>query len=864
MASPDTAESESSADRSASQQVLHDDVKAALFTDASTPRRAKNEDFETGLVLAGRYRIVGLIGRGGMGEVYRARDLVLDADVAIKFIPRRWAGDESFMARFVQEVKLARQVTHANVCRVHDLGEVDGRRFLSMEFIDGENLGLLLRRIGRLPFEKAMELAQQLCAGLAALHEQGVLHRDLKPENIMLDGNGRLKITDFGLAAAEAELNVTQRREGTPAYMAPEQRDGAEISVRTDLYALGLVLYELLSGKHAFSGVSRATGASTLTARDGSTPVPDAIAGVPPEVSEVIAQCLEAEPISRPQSAFAVALRLPGGDPVAAALAAGRTPSVDALVRSGSHERLPRQWGLGVAAVAALAMLIAVITTPFISMLGRAGPDSPPSVIEHDALQMLGKEVVSAESLSFVHREFEAEDDLLSWLKKTGRDVADGPSPYLVSIRTQPTAFRPRTSISMHDPAWDVPGAVRVVVDGDGLLRSMMVVSAPNAQGAGEAFDWTQLLEHAGLEPEALAAVEPTLVPPVFADRRVAFQGHSKHHDANVRVEAASRGGEAVAFELIGEWDDRFAADQTEVSDDPQADLSAYFVIPGLGFLLVLLVIGVRRTMARGDADAAGARRIGWFLIILMTAMRLLRRDTIMGESMVLGHQMFIVIGIVVVIASYYYALEPLCRRHLPGAMASWARLLRGRFADPLVARDILFGVLFAAVFTAASNGAALGLALPPSLRVRTPDDPLSTIGAVLDAMALTPQVFFFVVLLVRVLGLRIGRIVFIATVMLLPLLIVESPNKVALVLSGVMWGIVIVRFGLLTAISYSVARGLLGDCPITFDMSVWYFWTGAVAVAVCALLLAYGVRYGVAASGEGHAAGARTLSPRG
>jgi predicted Ser/Thr protein kinase len=212
--------------------------------------------FVTGQMLAGRYRIVGLLGKGGMGEVYKAEDLKLNQTVALKFLPESIALDGRMLARFHNEVRIARQVAHPNVCRVYDIGEVDGLSFLSMEFIDGEDLSSLLRRIGRLPGDKAVELARQMCAGLAAAHEAGVLHRDLKPANVMIDGRGKARITDFGLAVVSEELRGEEATAGTPAYMAPEQLTGKEVTQRSDIYALGLVLYELFTGKRAFEAKS--------------------------------------------------------------------------------------------------------------------------------------------------------------------------------------------------------------------------------------------------------------------------------------------------------------------------------------------------------------------------------------------------------------------------------------------------------------------------------------------------------------------------------------------------------------------------------------------------------------------------------
>src|ERR1700730_14480028 len=191
-----------------------------------------------------------------MGEVYRANDLLLGQTVALKFLPARATSDENTLARFRNEVRIARQISHPNVCRVYDIGEVEGSTFLSMEYVDGEDLSSLLLRIGRLPGDKALEIARKLCAGLAAAHDKGVLHRDLKPANIMIDGRGQVLIADFGLAALAGQLEGAHLRDGTPAYMAPEQLAGREVSVRSDIYALGLVMHEMFTGKRALENGS--------------------------------------------------------------------------------------------------------------------------------------------------------------------------------------------------------------------------------------------------------------------------------------------------------------------------------------------------------------------------------------------------------------------------------------------------------------------------------------------------------------------------------------------------------------------------------------------------------------------------------
>jgi Serine/threonine protein kinase len=257
-------------DRSPSQPVAMPPSSASASRNpiSVTMLRAESGRIVPGTLLADRYRIVALIGRGGMGEVYRAEDLKLDEDVALKLLPEKLVQDGAALARFHREVRIARDISHPNVCRVFDIGEANGVPFISMEYIDGEDLATLLRKIGRLPQDKAIEISRQLCAGIAAAHDHGVLHRDLKPSNIMLDGRGKVRIMDFGLAGVAADIQTSEISSGTPAYMAPEQLAGKEVSIQSDIYSLGLVLYEVFTGKRAFEA---STLAEMLRLREHSS-----------------------------------------------------------------------------------------------------------------------------------------------------------------------------------------------------------------------------------------------------------------------------------------------------------------------------------------------------------------------------------------------------------------------------------------------------------------------------------------------------------------------------------------------------------------------------------------------------------------
>jgi tetratricopeptide (TPR) repeat protein len=267
----------------------------------SSGRAGAVTPFSAGYIFAGRYRMITRLGRGGMGEVWRADDLVLQTPIALKLIH---STSQEGRERLLNEVRLARQITHPAVCRVFDVGEAEGEIFYSMELVRGEDLATLIRRAGRLSPEKVLDIGYQLCAGLAAAHAQGVLHRDLKPANVLIDENGLVRITDFGIAIVRTQ-GGHEALIGTPGYMAPEQLvPGATLSERTDVYALGLVLYELLVGRQAFPPDRPS---SSIQPARPSTLVPD----VDPRFDKIILQALEPNPNDRPPSASAVAAKLP-------------------------------------------------------------------------------------------------------------------------------------------------------------------------------------------------------------------------------------------------------------------------------------------------------------------------------------------------------------------------------------------------------------------------------------------------------------------------------------------------------------------------------------------------------------------------
>ncbi len=237
-----------------------------------------------------------------MGVVYHADDLKLHVPVALKFLGREEAGNHRRLELFLNEVRLARQITHANVCRIFDVGEVDGRHFISMELVEGEDLASLLRRIGKLPNDKALSIAIEICHGLEAAHDREIVHGDLKPSNLMIDARGRAKIMDFGLANFSRRSGYREVA-GTPDYMAPEQRRGEPSSVQTDMYALGLVFYELFTGRRASRDLE-------ITDSTAGSPISNMLGALDPVVERIILHCLERDPGLRPSSVGAVSVAL--------------------------------------------------------------------------------------------------------------------------------------------------------------------------------------------------------------------------------------------------------------------------------------------------------------------------------------------------------------------------------------------------------------------------------------------------------------------------------------------------------------------------------------------------------------------------
>ena len=305
---------------------------------------------QPGSTLGGRYEILDQLGEGGMGAVYKARDTAVDRLIALKLIRPDLAGNPAILQRFTQELVLARQVTHRNVVRIYDLGEADGLKFITMEYVEGKDLRSMLREQGKFAVPEAVSITEQILAGLQAAHAEGVIHRDLKPGNIMRDPQGRIVVMDFGLARTQGGDGMTQTgmMVGTMEYMSPEQAQAQPVDVRSDLYTVGLIVYELLSGNTPFKADSALASLLKRT-QERAVPVSQVEQSVPKQLSTIVSKCLERDPAERYQSAQAILDDL--------ATFQGRAPSGSAITALAARPKPTLMIGIAAVVVLIIAAL---------------------------------------------------------------------------------------------------------------------------------------------------------------------------------------------------------------------------------------------------------------------------------------------------------------------------------------------------------------------------------------------------------------------------------------------------------------------------------------------------------------------------
>jgi predicted Ser/Thr protein kinase len=815
--------------------------------------------FTPGTILDDRYRIIGLLGRGGMGEVYRADDLKLGQPVALKFLPPAFAKDSVRRERFFAEVRITRQLSHPNICRVYDIGEVDGRHFLSMEYIDGEDLASLMKRIGHLSNEKALDIARQLVAGLTVAHERGVLHRDLKPANIMLDGHGRVRITDFGLAIAVGDESHAEEIAGTPAYMAPEQLTGKGATVRSDIYSLGLILYEIYTGKKAFNAK---TLAELREQKETQTPrAPSEIReGIDLVVERVIQRCMEKDPNSRPTSAAQLAQALPGGDPLAAAIAAGETPSPEMVAAAGSKEGLRPlvAWGLLafiiVGTIAGMALNDRVAMHQFIPF-----EKHPEFLLERvrEIVRMAGYPEEFADSAygfienSEMMRYFESSDKTLNrWKTLDSQAVLFW---YRQSPRVLADTFG---DIEPDNPSLNYSGEILITLDTGGQLVSFQAVPpqevlSQNAPASG--LDWKVFFVEAGLDISQWNKTEPKWIPFSYADSTIAWSGFLPNRpNVPFQIEAAAYQGKPVRFEVIGPWD---VPKRDETVPLRKIELIAIaFTSP---VLLVVIAGGLYfalRNLRLGRGDRRNATRLA-LLTLCLTLIRLaFDYNHVLEVSVIISFALWICLSLTAsgLLWVLYMAIEPFVRRRWPRILISWTRLIAGNWRDPLVARDALIGSAFGLFFF--SFSIAINFLASPLLGNSELAQPLflflgtvlgirffiaAFLGVIITCIFSTLAITCFLFIL-RVL-LRNQKAAFAAFVLILaaPRLFLNIWTFPLILIFIALLLFLLMRFGLVAVGFALLVQNLFARFSPTLDYA-WYSRVGYVALAIFTVIVLY------------------------
>jgi serine/threonine-protein kinase len=801
-----------------------------------------------------------------MGEVYKADDLELGQTVALKFLPASLAKDDASLKRFRSEVRTARQVAHANVCRVFDIAEANGVYFITMEFIEGDDLSMLLRRIGRLPSDKAIEVSRQLCFGLHAIHEAGILHRDLKPANIIIDSKGRARITDFGIAGVESDLTRDDFRSGTPAYMSPEQLDGNGVTQKSDIYSLGLLLYEIFTGKQAIQFDSLA---ELLVKRQTTTPTnpSEILKDIDPLVEKTILQCLEKDPDERPKNALQVALMMPGGNPLEAAIAAGETPSPEMVAAAPKKGTLSFRTAVLCLAgiIAALAFnavieykywviptdeksseLLAARSRTIAANLGY--PDKPVDIAYGFAIDSV-----------FIDRML-AGDEMLrnSWeTMKSGQ-----PSARMFRYRESPKPIVPYAGpqVTVQDPVMEVPGELRVLTDPVGRLLEFQVI--PKFQSSGgqtRSVDWSPLFVEAGLDISDYAPTDPEFMPPVFSDGKAGWTGpFLSDPSLSVEIKAASYNGRPVWFQVSMPWAGNLTQSPRDRLDPPVFIQVLVLVLVTLIGLGVVFLSWHNFRSGRGDLRGSLRVTLTFFLVSLISGLVLADHVwSLIGEMWVLLVVFRNSIFLSVLAGLMYSALEPQLRRTWPELLISWSRLVAGDVRDPMVGRDILMGALFASIAYAAATAAyliphwVLDEPIPPITHSFRWDGFLPGLANSLSyvpwAIATTLAVTFVVLILLFITRRRwiaAASIIGIYTIFGLGGLPANSPLWLDLLTAAtvaVLLTASLVQFGILGLVVFQLFFVTLANNPFIFNPQSIYFEVSIAGLLVILAIVGYG-----------------------
>jgi hypothetical protein len=672
-------------------------------------------------------------------------------------------------------------------------------------------------------------------------------------------------VTDFGLAGLADQIANADVRSGTPAYMSPEQLEGREVSTKSDIYALGLVLYEIFTGKRAFSAESLPE--LTRDRADGTPSRPSSfVKDLDPAVERVILRCLEPEPASRPSSVMSVAAALPGGDPLAAALAAGETPSPQMVAAAGETTGLPTTYAAILLAVALIALAFAAYFNVHGSTIEKSHLELSPDVLDHKAHEIIAR-------LGYADRPldragfFDDDPDFLDYIRTHDaprpdwdKVLAGRPSYLSYWYRQSPrdliaASFNDSLLIpdvvSIDDPPSTVSGMITVRLDPQGRLMYLLAVPPQKAEAAKEPApktDWTAIFSAAGLDLSQFQPAQPEWASVAASDERAAWTGTWPESARPLRIEAAAWRGQPNYFEMIGPWTKPTRMQQ----DAPTAGKKA------VGLLLLTIFFGLligctwlaRRNYMRGRGDRDGALRLAVLVFFVNLALWLLFGHFVLTMAMILPFVLAVstalfLSGLVFVM---YLALEPYVRRTWPQGIISWNRLLIGQFTDPVVGRDALFGVLLGLSWVAIYQ-----VKTAVEMRLGGPPEPYSesflmgaraSLGGWLIhvPLSISTTLIFFALIVVFKLLLRKDWLAAIAFILLgavikLPGTDFPRIEVVAQFLVFTLAAVVILRFGLVAIAVGDFVADVLLNVPLTADFSNFYAMSGLFVFATVAAL---------------------------
>jgi hypothetical protein len=686
---------------------------------------------------------------------------------------------------------------------------------------------------------------------------------------VMVDGDGNVRITDFGIATAGADASA--QLAGTPQYMAPEQLAGKEQTVKTDIYSLGLVLYELFTGKKAFEAAT--LGELIKLRRSDTTPTtPTSIVkDLDPLIEKVIDRCIQKDPAARPSSALQVAAALPGGDPIAAALAAGETPSPE-MVAAAPMQGILRP-NIAGALFASFLVLLALSCwlTKYTAAYRMTRLDQPPEALRAHARDVIRK-------LGYTEQPLDTADGII--LKQDYlRYIADhdqsptrwekmrnlGPGPYRFWYRQSPRYFETFEDIEVDKPALDVSGMASVYLDMEGRLHWFIGVPPqrePPADPQREQQrveqplpDWSGSFREAGLDLSKFQPVASTWVPLHAYDARAAWDGADPAQpDHKIHVEAASFRGKLIYFETIYPWDQPLRQEQTPESG---GDRVLVFIL--IAIVLIALIgslVLARRNLRLGRGDRRGATRVAllYFTVTMLVWLFVEHHNGLPGREF----NLFLLhLSASLFISSFlwllYVGLEPFVRRRWPGWIISWSRLLAGGYRDPLVGRDILLGAVIGAgliLISILSRVVPQWIGRPSWLE---PHPGNEIIGALFFArfagqlaFALFQAFIPLFLLLLFVAVLRRERLALVALWLLLTVfdtLISQASLMMIpfIALSAFLMVFTLKRYGLLALISALFFFFLWVQYPMTTELTAWYAIDFTIGLVICLALAAYG-----------------------